>query len=62
MVFPPGSFSTKEMVGACTGSLNVAVGATVVATAVALGAGVRPLRVGGVVSDAVPGLKTTSTQ
>ena len=44
--------SAKPTVAACTGSENVAVGATDVATPVALFAGVVPVTVGGVVSAA----------
>jgi hypothetical protein len=61
---PPGPVSVNAVPVDCTGSLKVALTALVVATPVALAAGVRDVTVGGVVSAPPlnPVVKVTSTQ
>jgi hypothetical protein len=61
-VVPLESFSTMLRLAGLTASLNVAVGVTLVDTLVSPATGLLPTTLGAVVSGAVPGTKTGSTQ
>ena len=58
----PGPVRVNEMVGACTGSSNTAVGAAEVATLVARSIGETELTTGGVTSGGWVVASTASTQ